>query len=52
MSNFERGWSMYAEGQRMIKEARGWPKIVRMKVIEGTNLIIQGAKLANTPEVK
>jgi hypothetical protein len=50
MSNFEKGWAMYAKGQRIIKEARGWPKIVRMKIAEGTNLIIAGAKLANTPE--
>ena len=50
MSNFEAGWKMYAAGQKMIAEAKGWPKIVAQKVKNGTLMLIEGAKLANTPD--
>ena len=50
MSNFEAGWKMYAAGQKMIAEAKGWPKIVAKKVAQGTLLLIAGARLAYTPE--
>ena len=46
MNNFERGWMLYEEGKKMIREAKGWPIQVKRKIKEGTKLIIEGAKLA------
>ena len=46
-TDYEKGYSMYAEGKRLVEQAKGYPKQKEIIIAKGTAMIINGAKLAN-----
>ena len=49
---YESGYSLYAEGKRLVEQAKGFPKQKAIIIAKGTAMIIAGAKLAHTKETK
>ena len=51
-TNWQKGKKMYAKGRRIVEEAKGFPKQKAIIIAKGTAMIVEGAQLADTPDME